>query len=86
MLYLTERSKRVSPSTGMDEGIDSGPIISQETIAIKPSDTAKNLWDNFTIEGEKLFVNFLELWLSGNPIPSQTQDESLATYYPKAPS
>jgi methionyl-tRNA formyltransferase len=68
----------------MDEGIDSGPIISQESIAIEPSDTAKNLWDNFTIEGEKLFVNFLELWLSGNPIHSQTQDESLATYYSKA--
>ena len=68
----------------MDEGIDSGPIILQESIAIEPSDTAKTLWDNFTVEGEKLFVNFLELWLSGNPIPSQTQDGSLATYYPKA--
>ncbi|MEK9628125.1 MAG: formyltransferase family protein, partial [Nitrospinota bacterium] len=44
----------------MDEGIDSGPIISQETIAIDPDDTAKSLWEKFTAEGEKLFSSFLE--------------------------
>ena len=67
----------------MDEGIDSGPIISQRTIEIGPNDTAKTLWGRFTVEGEKLFEEFLNLWLSGNTISSKTQDESLATYYPK---
>ncbi|MEK9628614.1 MAG: hypothetical protein VW455_06295, partial [Nitrospinota bacterium] len=41
------------------------------------------LWEKFTAEGEKLFSSFLELWISGNPIPSRKQDESQATYYPK---
>jgi methionyl-tRNA formyltransferase len=67
----------------MDEGIDSGPIIFQETIDIEPNDTAKTLWEKFTVKGESLFKAFLELWLSGNTIPSKTQDESQATYYPK---
>ena len=68
----------------MDEGIDSGPIIMQESIVIEHNDTAKSLWEKFTVEGEKLFERFLELWLSGSPIPSKAQDECLATYYPKA--
>ena len=68
----------------MDEGIDSGPIISQEPILIEYNDTAKSLREKLTVEGEKLFEKFLELWISGNPIPSKVQDESLATYYPKA--
>jgi methionyl-tRNA formyltransferase len=67
----------------MDEGIDSGPIILQETIPIEYDDTAKSLWEKFTLEGGGLFEKFLELWMSGNPIPSKVQDENLATYYPK---
>tara|TARA_A100001037_G_C15112905_1_gene619915 strand:+ start:1034 stop:1807 length:774 start_codon:yes stop_codon:yes gene_type:complete len=67
----------------LDQGIDSGPIISQKTIKIEPNDTAKTLWEKFCSEGERLFEEFLELWLSGNKIPSKIQDESLATYYPK---
>ena len=68
----------------MDEGIDSGPIILQEPIKIGPNDTAKALWEKFTTEGENLFGTFLKLWISGAPIPSQAQDENLASYYPKA--
>ena len=68
----------------MDEGIDSGPIILQESIVIEQDDTARSLWEKFTVEGEKLFVKFLDFWLAGNSIPSKAQDEKLATYYPKA--
>ena len=67
----------------LDEGIDSGPIISQKIIKIESSDTAKILWEKFCSEGERLFEEFLELWVSGNKIPSIIQDENLATYYPK---
>ena len=54
-----------------------------KTIKIEPNDTAKTLWEKFFLEGGRLFEEFLELWLSGSKIPSKTQDESLATYYPK---
>jgi methionyl-tRNA formyltransferase len=67
----------------MDEGIDTGPIISQIPIDIEPNDTAKTLWEKFIVEGEVLFKEFLELWLSGKEIPSKAQDESQSTYYPK---
>jgi methionyl-tRNA formyltransferase len=68
----------------MDKGIDSGPIILQESIVIEHNDTAKSLWEKFTVEGEKLFVEFLDLWSTGNSIPSKAQDEEFATYYQKA--
>ena len=67
----------------IDEGIDSGPIIIQSTIGIDPNDTAKSLYNKFVVAGGNLFLEFLTLWLSGNPIPSNAQNNSLATYYPK---
>jgi methionyl-tRNA formyltransferase len=67
----------------MDEGIDSGPIIMQEKINIDEDDTAKSLYDKFTNLGESLFIRFLELWLSGKEIPSTSQNENEATYFPK---
>ena len=67
----------------MDEGIDSGPVITQERMRIEEDDTAKSLYDKFTRIGGKMFEKFLDLWLSGKEIPSSPQDESQATYYPK---
>jgi len=67
----------------MDEGIDSGPIIMQERMKIEENDTAKSLYDKFTLVGEKLFIKFLDMWLSGKDIPSIPQDESQATYFPQ---
>lgn len=67
----------------MDEGIDSGPIIMQERIEINSDDTAKSLYDKFTAVGEKMFVKFINMLLSGEKIESASQDESQATYFPK---
>lgn len=67
----------------MNEGIDSGPIIMQEKMEIDENDTAKSLYDKFTALGEKMFVKFLDMWLSGKKIPSIQQDESKATYCKK---
>ena len=68
----------------MDEGIDCGPIIFQEKVKIDDSDTGKTLYDKvLTQTGEKLFIRFLEIWLSGKKIPSHPQDNNKATYYPK---
>ena len=67
----------------MDEGIDSGAIIMQEKIKIEKDDTAQSIWDKFNDVGEKLFGEFLDLWLSGETIDSYPQDESESTYYPK---
>ncbi|MBD3387519.1 MAG: hypothetical protein GF416_00705 [Candidatus Altiarchaeales archaeon] len=67
----------------MDEGVDSGPIVLQERIRIDRDDTAKSLYERCTEAGVKLFGQFLDIWLSGGDIPSEPQDESQATYFPK---
>lgn len=67
----------------MDEGIDSGPIIMQKKFKIDENDTGKTLYNKFTTIGKKLFIKFLDLWLSGQKIEAKPQDESRATYYPK---
>lgn len=68
----------------MDADIDSGPIILQKKIKIEKEDTAKSLYDKvLTSLGEKLFVRFLSIWLSGKKIPSRPQNKNKATYYPK---
>ena len=81
-IFSGERSTGVTVHW-MDEGIDSGPIIMQEKIEIDDKDTGKSLYDKFTKEGEKLFIRFVDMWLTDKDIPSKKQDESQATYYPK---
>lgn len=65
----------------MDSGIDTGPIISQQKIRIKDTDTAKTLYDEFTKVGERLFKTFLYKWVRGEKIQSVPQDNKKATYY-----
>ena len=67
----------------MNEGIDTGSIILQEKIKIEDNDTAQIVWDKFLVVGTELFGKFLDLWLSGEKIPSVPQNEKEATYYPK---
>jgi methionyl-tRNA formyltransferase len=65
----------------MDEGLDTGPIISQQTIQIDPSDNAGKLSNKLAEIGGRLIVETLPRYLSGDitPLP---QDDSKATYAP----
>ena len=65
----------------IDKGIDSGEIIMQEKIKIEEYDTAYSLWQKFNEVGERMFGEFLNMWLSCKPIVSYPQDEKEATYY-----
>lgn len=67
----------------MDEGIDSGPIITQKKIKIGSTDTARSLYDKFTQAGEELFTKFLKHLMSGKKITSHPQYEKDATYFPQ---
>ncbi len=74
------------PETGvtimkMDEGLDSGPILSQRIIPIHRDDTAGTLFDRLAAEGARLLIDTLPAYLSGE-IEPQPQDETLATYAP----
>jgi methionyl-tRNA formyltransferase len=65
----------------MDEGIDTGDILKQESIPIGPHDTGGTIFDKLSHLGASLIVETLPAYLSGNisPIP---QGESPTPYAP----
>ncbi len=66
----------------MDEGTDTGPILRQARIAIRPEETAGELAARLAVLGSHLLLDTLEGWSRGRltPIP---QDETLATAAPR---
>ena len=63
----------------MDEGLDTGPMLLQESTTIEATDTAQTLHDRLAACGAKLIVRALALGTL-RPIP---QDEAGATYAAK---
>ncbi len=63
----------------MDEGLDTGPILSQATVEITPKDTTASLTEKLGQIGGRLLLDTLPRWLAGELAPRQ-QDESGATY------
>jgi methionyl-tRNA formyltransferase len=63
----------------MDEGIDTGPIISSMAVKIDPDETAKSLSKKIAAAGSELLNATLPDYLKGKLKP-QAQSESDATY------
>jgi methionyl-tRNA formyltransferase len=63
----------------MDEGMDTGPILSQATCPISPQDTRESLSVRLAQLGADLLMDSLPRWLAG-AIEPQPQDHSQATY------
>ena len=66
----------------MDEGLDTGPILSQRATTILPDDTAATLSRRLSHMGAELLLDTLPPYLEGELEP-QPQDDSLATYAPR---
>ncbi len=66
----------------MDAGLDTGPILSQRSLAITPQDTRESLTARLARLGADLLRDTLPDWLAG-AIEPRPQDESLATYAPQ---
>jgi methionyl-tRNA formyltransferase len=68
----------------MDEGMDTGPILSQATCSISPQDTRESLSANLAQLGADLLIDTLPHWLAAedmaNEIEPRPQDHSQATY------
>ncbi len=62
----------------MDEGLDTGPIISQHAIPIRPDDTTGTLSTRLADIGARLLVETLPYWLAEG-IECREQDEHHAT-------
>ena len=63
----------------MDEGIDTGPILSQQKVPIAPDDTAGSLTEKLAQLSARLLMETLPVWLSGSITP-KPQREADATY------
>jgi len=63
----------------MAQGLDNGPILTQEIVEITGIETAGSLSEKLSKIGGQLLVKTIPEYLQGNIIP-QSQDPSLATY------
>ncbi len=63
----------------MDEGLDSGPILTQSRVAISSIDTTGSLTDKLAHAGAELLMETLPKWLGGE-FEAEPQDESQVTY------
>jgi methionyl-tRNA formyltransferase len=73
------------PKTGvtimkMDQGVDTGPILSQQALAISPEETAGSLAPKLAQLGAQLLIETLPPYLAGELQPALQQGE--ATYAP----
>ncbi|HYA14361.1 MAG TPA: methionyl-tRNA formyltransferase [Syntrophales bacterium] len=66
----------------MDEGLDTGDILTQEETVIAPEETFGKLHDRLANIGAALLLKTVEMIVSGN-VHSTSQDDSLATYAPR---
>lgn len=63
----------------MDEGVDTGDILTQEKVAISPEDNTETLTQKLSKEGSKLLLKTIPLWVE-QKIDPQPQDETRATF------
>lgn len=66
----------------LDEGMDTGPLLLQRSVALEPRESAGQLERRLAQEGATLLVDTLDRLAAGDLIPTP-QDESLATVSPK---
>jgi methionyl-tRNA formyltransferase len=65
----------------LEEGLDTGPILMQQALVIRPEQTAVDLFEEMAIGGAPLMVETLERLANGTVVP-QPQDHARATLAP----
>ncbi|MGD8823105.1 MAG: methionyl-tRNA formyltransferase, partial [Anaerolineales bacterium] len=65
----------------MDPGLDTGPILAQESVPITSETTAGSLSETLSVLGGTLLIRTLKEYIKG-AIQPRPQDDELATYAP----
>lgn len=63
----------------LDKGLDTGPILAQAVLNIKPNETAGTLYDKLSQLGSEQLITTLKKYIAGRIKPRE-QDESRAGY------
>ena len=66
----------------MDRGLDTGPMLAQARVPVRPDDTTETLAQRLAGVGAALLAEQLPFYLAG-VLPAQPQDDSQATYAPQ---
>ncbi len=66
----------------IDEGVDTGPMLAQARLPIRPDDTTGTLSARLALLGADLLAQTLPGWLAGE-IQPQAQDEAQASFAPR---
>jgi len=67
----------------MDEGLDTGPVISRHAVPIGPRETSGSLHDRLAALGAQAIVAALRALDRGETLEASPQDDSAASYAPK---
>jgi methionyl-tRNA formyltransferase len=66
----------------MDEGMDTGPILTQATMTIRPDDTTGTLGERLARQGADLLAATLPMWLAGEIHPQPQPAEGVTVCRP----
>jgi len=64
----------------MDEGLDTGPVLTRASVLVRSDDTTASLAARLALISARLLLDVLPRWEQGN-LASQPQDNALATYF-----
>jgi methionyl-tRNA formyltransferase len=66
----------------MDAGLDTGPVLAQKRIPVRPEDTAESLTRNLAILAAEILRECFPVYIRGELV-GEPQDDSRATYAPQ---
>ena len=66
----------------MDPGVDTGPILAQKEIPIRPEDTTESLTRSLSLLAAETLTEYLPVYMDKSLI-ARPQDDALATYAPQ---
>jgi methionyl-tRNA formyltransferase len=67
----------------MAEGLDTGPIIARQTMAIQSLDTTATLHDRLASQGGRILIQVLDQWAATKEVPLQVQPDQGVCYAEK---